>query len=486
MTFRTTSQTANNLAIRFAANYNSNIIGLQTNISSGTRLQRASDDPVAFRQVTSLTTRLQQIESELTSIDSAEVILNSSVTSIQQANDVIVSARSLAQQGVQTPLEDESAREALAVEVEALLASLQDISLSRFAGEYLYAGTESNAPPFEFGDPVVEGGPLVADYQGGAEGSFAFVGTSIAVETYYAGDQIFGQSNREDVLVFGNTGAANGAGTDSIVGRADLIVEHTATTYAGGSGVAPGTSSPGNDTVLGVLGANSIRIVDTSGTGAAGTVSLNGGLEFPWQQSDTDLIVTDERGRQVSLDLSGITAGFDGDVDLASDGTVSVDGGLTSVAIDFSESQTIVDSVTGGQTHIDTSGISQTGTDRLEFPQTSNVFQVFHELISDLRNTREFDSVDFAESLDRRFGELSTLSDRVLVTLGQQSASLQSLDELSNRVGDLQLQTEIQINELQATDLPEAVLNLQNQQTLLEFTYSVAARVASTSLLNFF
>ena len=68
----------------------------------------------------------------------------------------------------------------------------------------------------------------------------------------------------------------------------------------------------------------------------------------------------------------------------------------------------------------------------------------------------------------------------------RQSASLQSLDELSNRVGDLQLQTEIQINELQATDLPEAVLNLQNQQTLLEFTYSVAARVASTSLLNFF
>ena len=183
MPFRTTSQTANNLAIRFAANYNSNIIGLQQNISSGTRIQRASDDPVAFRQVSSLTTRLQQIESELTSIDSAEVILNSSVTSIQQANDVIVSARSLAQQGIQTAVENEGAREALAVEVEALLDNLQDISLSRFAGEFLYAGTDSSTPPFEFGDPVVEGGTLVADYQGGAEGSFAFVGTSIAVET---------------------------------------------------------------------------------------------------------------------------------------------------------------------------------------------------------------------------------------------------------------------------------------------------------------
>lgn len=484
MPFRTTSQTTNNLAIRFAANYNSNIANLQRDISSGSRIHRASDDPVAFRQVTSLSGRLQQLESESISITSAEVTLNASTASIQQANDVILRARSLAQQGVQATSESE--RESLAVEVESLLESLQDISLSRFAGDFLFAGTESDAPPFEFGDPVVEGGTLVAEYQGGAEGSFAFVGTSISIETYYAGDEIFNQSNREDVLVFGNTGAANGAGTDSIVGRADLIVEHTATTYAAGSGVAAGASSPQNDTVLGALGANSISIVDTSGTGTSGTVSLNGGLEFPWQQSDTNLTVTDESGRQVSLDLSGVTAGFDGDVDLASDGTVSVDGGLTSVAIDFSASQTIVDSITGDQTHIDTSGISRTGTDRLEFPQTSNVFQVFHELISDLRNTREFDGVDYAESLDRRFGELSELSDRVLTTLGRQSASLQSLNELGNRVGDIQLQTEIQINELQATDLPEAVLNLQNQQTLLEFTYSVAARVTSISLLNFF
>ena len=118
--------------------------------------------------------------------------------------------------------------------------------------------------------------------------------------------------------------------------------------------MAAGASSPQNDTVLGPLGANSIRINDTSGTGASGTVSLNGGPEVEWTLADTDLIVTDTDGRQVHLDLSGIAAGFSGDIDFVSDGTVSVDGGLTEVAIDFSASQTIVDSTTGQQTHIDT------------------------------------------------------------------------------------------------------------------------------------
>lgn len=483
MQFRTTTQTTSNLAIRFASNYTSNIADLQQDISSGVQLHRASDDPVAFRQVSSLTGRFQQLESESFAIASAEVTLNTSVTSIQQVNDVIVTARTLAQQGVQAT--DANEREALAVEAEALLDTLKDISRSRFAGTYLYSGTESNQPPFEFGEPLVQGGTIVADYQGGDEGSFAFVGSGIAIETYYVGSEVFGQSNRQELLVFGDTGAANGAGTDSIVGRANLIVEHSLTTFSGNSGVAAGASSPQNDTVLGPLGANSIRINDTSGTGASGTVSLNGGPEVEWTLADTDLIVTDTDGRQVHLDLSGIAAGFSGDIDFVSDGTVSVDGGLTEVAIDFSASQTIVDSTTGQQTHIDTSGISQTGTDRLEFPQTSNVFQVFHELIADLRNVREFDSVDYAESLDRRLGELTALGDHALLTLGRQSASLQSLEELGNRVDDLQLQTEIQLNELQATDIPEAVLNLQNQQLLLEFTYSIAAQVTSTSILDF-
>jgi flagellin-like hook-associated protein FlgL len=483
MQFRTTAQTSHDRAIRYVSSYNRNIAGLQKDISSGIHLHRASDDPVAFRQVTLLTGQLQQLRSESTAIDDAEAKLNTSVSSIQQAYDVIVRARTLAQQGVQATTESE--RNALAVEAEGLLSSLQDISKSKSAGAFLYSGARSDQPPYEFGEPLVEGATMVADYKGFDENSYAYIGTSIAVETFYAGDQIFSDPQRGDVLVHGTTGAKNGAGTDSMVGRANLIVNHTLTTYSGTSGVAAGASSAGNDTVLGAVGTNSLTIVDTSGTGASGTVTLNNGAEIPWNQADTNLEVVGEDGRGVFLDMSGITSGFNGSVDLASNGTVSVDGGATEQAIDFSSSQTLIDSTTGEQVHIDTSGITQSGTDYLEFPGTSNVFQVFHELISDLKNTRNLDSGDYSASLDRRIGELTGLGDNTLIALGRQSASLVSLDELGNRLSDLELETQTQINDAQATDIPDAVLHLQNQQSLLEFTYSITAQITSTSILDF-
>ena len=69
MLFRTTSQTNTNQAIRFVSNFNSNIAKYQRQISSGVRLERASDDPVSFRQVTTLSTQLQHLQSDALAVD---------------------------------------------------------------------------------------------------------------------------------------------------------------------------------------------------------------------------------------------------------------------------------------------------------------------------------------------------------------------------------------------------------------------------------
>jgi flagellar hook-associated protein 3 len=481
--FRTTHQTQTNQSIRFVSNYASSIAKLQRNISSGVQVHRASDDPVSFRQISFLTSQLGQLESESSAIVDAEAKLNTSVATIQQVHDLIVRAKTIAQQGIQTSTESE--RVAFAVEVEGLLGNLKNISKTQSAGDFLYSGTRSDQPPFEFGEPLVEGRTLQADYQGGEENSYAYIGTRIAVETFYSGTEVFSSPDRGEMLVFGETGARNGAGTDSMVGRATLQVEHAQTTYSGGSGVQPSPSSARSDTVLGAAGKNQLTLVDTSGTGDFGTVQLNDGPEVSWTRTDGDLEVVADDGRKVFIDTRNITAGFSGAVDFTSEGTVSVDGGATRVPIDFSTSQTIVDPLTGGQTHIDTSQINKTGEDHLEFPGTSNVFQVLHELVSDLRNTRDLDGQGYSQALDRRLGDLERLADNSLNTLGRQSASLLSLQELEFRVEDIALETRVQINQFQATDIPEAVLQLQGQQTLLEFTYSVTAQVNSTSILDF-
>lgn len=276
-----------------------------------------------------------------------------------------------------------------------------------------------------------------------------------------------------------------GFGTDTLVGRATLVVEHSTTTYFGVSGVAAGASSGALDTVIDPAGANSLIVQDTSGTGDSGTIMFNGGTQIAWTRSDTDLQVIDDFGRVIHVDMSAIAPGFNGSVDFESSGTLSVDGGQTTVAIDYSASQTATDSTTGKQVHIDTREIDRAGDDFLDFTNTADVFQMLFELKEDLRNNRGLDNQSRAAAIDRRVGELNRMSDHLLQVMGQQSASLQILDELEIRVQDLQLEVETQMNGLLATNIPEAVLRMKNDQSLLEYTYAVTAQIASVTLIDF-
>jgi flagellin-like hook-associated protein FlgL len=483
MNFRVTSFASSNQALKYSSQYSAKILKFQEQISSGIRLHRPSDDPISFRQASSYSIRLQELQTQSYSIVDSETKLNTSVSQLQAAHDLIVRAKTLAQQGIQTASQSEQT--ALAVEIDGLLVSLQEITKTQSAGSYLYSGARTNQVPFDFGNPAVDGGTLNVRYLGSSENSRAYIGDAISVDTFFAGDGIFGDPHRDDTLIYGSSGTKIGTGTDNMVGRATLQVRHTATTFFGSSGVVAGASSAEFDTLLGPAGRNQLVVQDRSGTGNSGTITLNGGPPILWSSSDTDLRVPGNNGEEIFVDMSAITPGFIGTVDFESNGTLSIDGGLTTTAIDFSASQTVLDSTTGKQTHLDTRELRKVGNDFLEFPGTSDAFQVLYELTLDLRNTRGLDNVQRAAALDRRVGELDHLADHVLEVMGRQSASLKTLNELDFRVQDLQLEVETQLNNLQATDISEAVLRLQNDQSLLQYTYAVTSQIASTSLIDF-
>jgi len=483
MFYRATSFALRSQSIRFTNQYNRNILQLTEQISSGTRIHRPSDDPLAYRQITSLTARLNELRAEDASLKDSESKLNHSVSLLTEVNNLFTTAKQLTQQGITALSQDE--RDAMAVEVDSLLNSLQDIAQTKTAGFYLYSGTRSDVKPFEFSQPPAEGQTLQVNYRGASQNSRSHIGESISVDTLYAGDAIFQAPERSAPILEGDSGAAIGSGTPNLIGRATLTIAHTSTTFTGASGVAPGASSADGDTLIGPAGVHSLTIHDTSGNGSAGTISLNGGEEIPYTNADTDLKVVDPNGQVIYVDLSSIAAGFNGTVDVIGDGTLSVDGGATTVPIDFSASQTITDSTTGRFVHIDSQDIVQTGEDYLEFPGTSDAFQILYELSQDLRNVRHLDDSQVAESLDRRLGELSKMSNHILDMVGLQSASLQSLSQLDFRIQDLQLETETRLSNLSSTDIGEAVLRLKNEQQLLEYTYRITADIASTSLIDF-
>lgn len=481
MFFRTTSNFSRQQALQYLSQHNATISQLQADISSGIAIDKTSDAPVEFRRITRLTATLEKLRAENNTLTDVEGQLNTSVTLLQQVNGLIVRAKSLAQQGVQATSQDE--RNALAVEVEGMLSSLQDIALSQSSGSYLYSGANSNQAPFEFVDLAAPGRVQTTNYVGGDEPSVAYVGERISINAMLPGDEVFNFEVPRGKVLVGNVGLKSGQGTDSMVSRATVQIVHDSTTYQNGSGVTPGISSAEDDTALGPMGANQLTLVDTSGTGDFGTVRLNNGDAIDWTRTSTDLVVTDENGRQLHLDTSNITAGFNGTVDVESLGSATLDG-QTFDALTFSD-QTLIDPVTGQQVHLDTTDVHRTGDTHLEFPGSSDIFETFHELIQDLRNDRKFTNDERTSALDRRIGALGSASDHILGVVGRQSANLQVIEQLENKIADLELDVETEVSELQSTDIPRAVLDLQQHQSLLEFTYSITASINSISILDF-
>lgn len=480
MSIRVASFSFARQAIHFSSLHNSSILDQQEKISSGVEFQRPSESPIAFRQATSLKSRFTELTADRNTIDQATSTLNASVAQLQSFSLVVTRAKGLTQQGVQA-LEDDT-RNALALEVDGLIDQLKGITLSQFDDRFLFGGTKTDAPPFEFNEINTHRGSIEVTYKGGDRNSRASVGDFITIDTFYNGLEVFAGGGREPTVLVGQTGARTGTGTDTLIGRSRLDVTHDTTTYAAGSGILAGASSPGGDTII---GNHTLTIVDTAGDGSAGTISLNGSTAVPFTSADTNLLVEGPFGQAVYVDASNITAGFNGDVAATASGNLSVDDGDTQLPIDFSSNQTVIDSLTGRFVTIDSASIRQTGQDHLEFPGTANAIELLANLASDLRNTRELDGQGYALSLDRRLGELEELSGSVFELMGEQATSLRTMDTLRLRVDDLRLSVETRLSDVQSTDLPDAVLRLETSQTLLQYTYAATASINQLSLLDF-
>jgi ABC-2 type transport system permease protein len=156
-------------------------------------------------------------------------------------------------------------------------------------------------------------------------------------------------------------------------------VKHDATTYAGSSGVAVGASSARRDTVIGPAGAHKLAIQDTSGNGSAGTVSLNGGAPVKFTNTDTNLKVIGSAGESVYIDTTAISPKFNGTVDITATGSLTSDGGATSVPIDFTEKQQVTNASTGEVIAVNSTKIRKAG---IHYSDDNDFYVVAAEITS--------------------------------------------------------------------------------------------------------
>lgn len=481
MNLRVTPDIMISRAIQAAGRHGSELASLQQQASSGLRLTKPSDDPTAMRSVLLAKNRDARFEAELSNIQDARSILNLSVTHLLDANDIFVRAKQIALEGIQAT--DPTEREILAKEVDGLVDRLLAIANSEHEGYYLFGGTAAHTAPFSI-ESGGSGQSAIVRYHGSANRSSTGVGSGGLVDMLYSGVEVFQSRARSETILIGQTGAATGSGTDSDIGQATLSVLHTATTYAAGSGVQAGVSSPGGDTIIGPSGSHVLTIVDTSGNGTSGTVALNGGPPVAFSSADTDLEVVGPDGEKVYVNTTSITAGFSGDVAITADGVLSMDGGA-STPIDFSTNQIIQNSLTGEVTNIDSSAIRRVGAEQVEYTGTADAFTALLQLRDDLRNTRDLPPSELNAALNTRVADLDRARENVMAVVGEQSVALGHLDALEQKVQDVQLETRRIISENESADIAEVAVRLQNEQALLQFTLASTAIVLDQSLLDY-
>ncbi len=407
MELRVSVQSLVNQSIYYEQQQSAALSQLQQQASSGNRILTPSDDPLGAAAVINYNTQDANEGTSLTNVNTAANDLNVSVSTLQSASNVLVSAKSLATQAV-NPGNDQNALNAIATQVSDLLTQLTNLANTQNNGQYVFGGTKTQVAPF-----VTDASGNVS-YVGGTQSATVPVSPTESATTYSPGSVIFQSQDRGASVYTGNTGAAAGTGTDSATGLGTLLVTHTSTTYGGASGVAASASqSAAGDTIIGPAGANTLTVVDTSGNGSAGTVSLNGGTPVAFANTDHNLLVTGPSGEVVYVDTSNIAAGYSSTVPITANGTLSVPGG-TPVAINFSANQ-VVAGPDGTVTNVNSTNIRQAGAESVSYTGTYSAFQILTALQSQLQNTQNLSSRRSSRRFQARSGNWTgstTMSNR--------------------------------------------------------------------------
>ncbi len=123
---------------------------LQERISTGKRINRASDDPAGAEVVLRLRTSQAEIQQFARNAQAATHKLTAADDSLNGYGNLLDRVRTLVAQGLSGTTTQDS-RIALATEIESLRSRILAVANSRSDDEYLFGGTRQNAPPY---DPV--------------------------------------------------------------------------------------------------------------------------------------------------------------------------------------------------------------------------------------------------------------------------------------------------------------------------------------------
>jgi flagellar hook-associated protein 3 FlgL len=119
----------------------------QERISTGRRVNRPSDDPVAAATERLRNADLEGIRRSQDSVAAATGWLNASESALSSLGDVVARARELTLQGANAST-DANGRNLIANEIDQLVKAAKDGVNVKYGDAYIFSGTRSDVPPY--------------------------------------------------------------------------------------------------------------------------------------------------------------------------------------------------------------------------------------------------------------------------------------------------------------------------------------------------
>jgi flagellar hook-associated protein 3 FlgL len=197
---------------------------LQEQVATGSRINRASDDPSAAYRVLGLNSQKSLLENYMDGLMEVVTMLDMSYTAIDSMKHALskVTARL-------TGISGTVGATGIAEEVNNWLESIVSLANTNHMGQYLFGGSNTGSAPY-----VVErtdGKITSVTYQGSLEDRDVEVAPGVEASAFHVGDNIFRSNNRSAPVFSGDTGAAAGTGTSNVSGDVWLTVTHNGTNY---------------------------------------------------------------------------------------------------------------------------------------------------------------------------------------------------------------------------------------------------------------
>lgn len=455
------------------------IARLQEETSTGARINRASDDPASAYQVLKLHAQSQQLADFSKNLATVTQTLNQGYSVLQQITQNLSSVIAKTQQAATGTYSDQN-RQIIGQEIDSILNEVVGLANTNNLGEYIFSGSKSTTASFA----VQQDGQTITSvrYQGSMSNLSVPVAPGVNMPGTLVGQKVLRSDNRASAEITAHTGAALGSGTASIRGQALLTVTHSQTTIladpdATGLKLAPAGAA--DDTALGRCD----LVVDMPNH----TIGFVGGPTTTFVGTESNLHVPNAAGDFISVDVTALNAALaaPATVSIQSNANLSLGGGTPVAVTDFTNGNLAVTDPNGGVLYVNTSTLARAGTDSV---QSSGTFDIFQALILTRDALLNHGSLPQADQI-KLIQQGLDATQNVLASITQGTTSLggrlEALDTLTTSMSDLKGTTDDQANGIESADMAQVAVDLATTQTLYQMTLATAAKLLSTSLLDY-